>query len=60
MNGMKKTIVYVETRGDLSDTGVAQSMEYIQSKEGSDHRITQLTASLYLSIQQGYLRNQIR
>ena len=46
--------------GDLTDPAVSRRMERIQSKEGSDHRITQLAASLYLSTQQGCLRNQIR
>ncbi len=45
MNEMKKTLVYVENSGDLTDPAVSRSMEAIQSKEGSDHHITQLAAS---------------
>ena len=53
-------IVYVENSRDLTDPAVSQSMEEIQSKEGSDHHAAELAASLYLCIQQGYLRNQVR
>lgn len=44
---MKKTIVYVENSGDLTDPAVSQSMEGIQSKEGSDHHISCQPLSLH-------------
>jgi len=47
MKGIKKTVVYIESREDLTDLGVSQSVECIQSKEDSDHHIRQLAASLY-------------